>query len=240
MTTNQVKQTQLLPAVITVNNGVTKTVRRSMLLAEKFSDNKEYNKKGAQSVQLRQVVHTHVVYPATRYENNLQDNIFSAADFKSYGKEFTYKEERVAFIDVPEGLTLEQVQAKITQAEKENGACIYKITSSKPIVTEGQEYQMKQPGATKTMADYANSQVVQDGNGNLIIRGDKVVFRRTFFWSTKKDDVNLITEDPRDTYHTPEIIEKINQNNLIVKNSDEDDEQPETKDSFTSQDIFKI
>lgn len=168
----------------------------------------DYQKPGTLTAQLRQVMTTKSYYPSKQVTSDLGANLFEAGDFGFEEKDFTSVENRIAWIDVPETYTEEQVKSKLLEANQK-GACLYKILSNKPIVTNHQQYSISV--GNKTMDDFANTQVVRysegsDKAGQIILdENNKPQYRKIFLWNTPMHDQDIRNSDPNDVYMSAEI-----------------------------------
>lgn len=172
----------------------------------------DYQKEGTLTAQIRQTVTTKSFYPSKKTSNNLQANIFSNEDFGFEEQEFTSTEERVAWLPVPANAKQAEVAKKLAAASAK-GACIYRVLSNVPILSEDQKYAISQ--SLRTMDDFANSQVVRypegtkdkddnDISGQIVLdKAGNVQYRRTFFWNTPMDDQDA--RDANDVYISAEL-----------------------------------
>lgn len=153
----------------------------------------EFQKEGTKTAQLRQVRETRSTYPSKRIDSSLQQNFFDSEDFGFEGKTFDGQETRMAFVLVPENVTMEQMQVKLEAANK-NGACIYRVLSNQPILDEHQLYAISQ-GLT-TVDRFANAQIVRYPEGHekagqiTLDKASRPQYRKTYFWNTKREDVD--------------------------------------------------
>lgn len=201
------------------NNSVRKEIVKSVLEASRVYSS-DFQKEGTQTAELRQSIKTKAFYPAMAVSNDLQDNVFSAKeDFGATEKEFENVENRVAWIDVPHGTTVEEVQAKLAP---HSGACLYKMMSNKPILTSQQKYAIDNPELDVDMNTFANTQVVRypadhASAGQIVtdVNG-KVQYRAVFFSKVVKEDVDSRTADTADFYASPEIKAEINQEDNVI------------------------
>jgi len=102
-----------------------------------------------QQAQIRNKVES--TYPEAGVGNSLNDSIFGDEDF-GFGEGETFTENRVAWMDVPVGLTVEQVQEKLNSFPH---ARIYRVMSLKPILTDEQKRAM-----TTGISEYVDSDSV--------------------------------------------------------------------------------
>lgn len=190
--------------------GITRiiTVGKVTVDAEKGIYKSDFQKDKTSSVMFRQVINTHSIYPAARVSSDKQNNLFSDEEFGfDGGQEFDSVSNRVAFMDVPETMTVAQVQAKISA-----NACIYKCLSNRPVLTTNQMSAIQ--AGLRSLDQFANSQAIRypeneqtmtNGTaGKLILDAEgKVQYRAQFFSNVEKAD-----EDERGTveyYLTPEL-----------------------------------
>lgn len=170
-----------------------------------------FQKAGTVTVQLRQVIDTTAYYLSTRLNNSMTENIFSQNELGAEEKAYSSKEERVAFINIPAKFDQAEVEKRLAEAGEK--AVIYKILSSKPILTSEQKSAINS-GIT-TLDKIANSQVARYGEGSdragelVFDQNGKVQYRSLFFSNEGKADSDLRTSDPSDTYMTPEIEQEV-------------------------------
>lgn len=188
---------------------ITKNVVKSAITVDKISAS-ENQKAGTLTAQLRQVITTNASYPSKRVGNEKQDSLFGTAEFGFTTQDFSSVENRVAFMHVPVGTTAEVVLAKLAQAPQ---SCLYKELSNKPIITEDQNYSITV--GQNTLESFANTQVVrypdspavaENLRGKIILDNNgKVQYRRVFYSSTPKEDVDGRTADVADAFISGEI-----------------------------------
>lgn len=187
-----------------MENSIRKTSTKTAITVDKIYAS-EHQKAGTKTAQLRQVVTNKSFYPSKQISNDLQDNVFSLAEFGFQEKEYTQIENRVCWIDVPSIIeNPDDVVAKIPA-----NATLYRIMSNHPIISSNQEYAISE--GLRTMADYANSQVVRYGDnhpsaGQLILDdNNKPQYRAIFFSASFKDDVDNRTQEAEDFFASAEI-----------------------------------
>lgn len=190
---------------VSEDRGIRKEVKTSPIaVARVYAAN--YQKEGTLTAELKQTITVDSYYPAKSVSNSFQDSLFSTKAFGFEEKSYTAEETRVAWIPVPVGTTLEQVQAAV-DANKQ--ATIYRILGNRPIVTEDQNYAISQ-GIT-TLDVIGESQAVRypqghEQAGKLILDANgKPQYKKTFFKSSKIEDQDMRTEDPADFYATPAV-----------------------------------
>lgn len=170
----------------------------------------DFQKEGTQSAELRQIVTTVSKYPSKRVSNNLQDNIFGTESFGFPIDEYQNESTRVAFIDVPLDVTLEDVEKQLAKFEK---AMIYQIISNHPILSDSQEYAIKE--GLITLDKIANSQAMRypasSPSAGQVILDDlaRPIYRGTFFSTTKVTDIDRRSSVESDFYISPELKAEI-------------------------------
>lgn len=189
---------------------IRKVVSKSPIIVDKVYKS-DYQKEGTLTAQLRQTVTTLSYYPSKAVSNNLQDNIFAAEQFGFGEQEFKNEENRVAWIDVPMGSTVESVTAQLSKFPE---AELYRVMSNRPIITDHQKYAID--NNITTLDVFANSQAVrfpvghpQEGELALDQNSGKVQYRAVFFKASKINDIDKRTSDPTDYYASPEILAEI-------------------------------
>lgn len=193
------------------NNEIRKEVSKSQITVDHVKSG-TYTKAGMEQAQLRQTVTTTSYYPSAKAGNSLSDNLFSQSEFTSVvDKTYTSHETRIAWINVPEGTTPEDIVARLAAAPE---ACIYKILSNKPILTNEQVQAIS--AGLKDMDDFAKTQVIRysegtkDAQGNdiggqiVLDTNQKVQYKATFFSNSVKEDVDERTAD--NEMYAPEFL----------------------------------
>ena len=174
-----------------------------------------FQKKGTKTATLKQTIKTTSYYPTKKITSNMQDNIYDLSDFGEEFKPEPYENVRVnvAFLnEVPEKETLEGIRAKMLGFPD---ACLYRVLSNEPFLTDNQKYAILQ--GLKTKEEFAKSQVVRNSAGNLILdKNGKVQYKCTFFSSTAKEDLDYRTSDPEDMYMTDSIELEYNEAILMA------------------------
>lgn len=193
------------------NNGIRSVVESSPVAFEKMYKN-DIQKEGTLTAQIRQTIIKSTFYPSKRVDSNMQENLFSTEEFGFGEQQFDGKEERVAWILVPENITEAAIMAKLAAANS-NGACIYKVLSNEPILDDNQKYAISQQ--LRTLNHYANAQAVRypenhDTTPNKLIldKEGNVQYRRTYFWLTPKEDQDI--RSTAKVYVSPEIAAELN------------------------------
>lgn len=159
----------------------------------------EFQKSNTRTAVLKQKVTIISVYQGAKHSNNMQDNVFSSSEFGDDEKNYTSVQNRVAFLEVPASVTLEQVREKLSKFPE---ACLYRVYSYRPILHDG--HQSALDNGLTTLDKIAMSQVLRYGAehanaGEIILHNGHVQYGKTFF-STKpeadKDLRGLITITP--------------------------------------------
>jgi len=191
----------------TETNGIVKKVSHGPVTIDKLYKS-DYQKKGTQSVQLRQLVTTDATYPSVQPKTG---GLFSTEEFGIEGQEFTSTEQRIAWVDVPEDVDAAAVQARL-DAMPEKG--IMKVLSNRPILSANQKNAVER-GVTE-LDTFANSQVVRypDGHekeGQLILdKSGKIQYRVNSFEPTLvKDTHDMRTPEPEDYYASEALAEEL-------------------------------
>jgi hypothetical protein len=157
------------------------------------------------SAELHQLVTTKSYYPAVKINNSLSINLFENSEFgeATEEQEFTAESDRVAFMFVPAGTTVEQVQERVNKMGDK--AWIYRILSNNPILSAEHKSAIANGLTTKDII--AESQVVRypkferDGvtlhefSEQLITdQNGKIQYRASYLTDTEKD-MDLRTDD---------------------------------------------
>lgn len=164
-----------------------KTTRGKIQFSRLFSNS--YQKAGSKTLEVKQIINTVSSYPSKKFNSNLQDGLYSEAEFGGEVTEFTSTETRVAWILVPETKTETEIRTMLSTLPN---ACIYKVLSNEPILDDNQKQAIV--NGLKAKADFANAQAVRYGDthenaGQLILDADgNVQYRRTFFSKEVRED----------------------------------------------------
>lgn len=192
---------------IQTTEGIVKKVVPGAVQLDKMYKS-DYQKDKTQTVQLRQEVTVTSIYPSTQPKTG---GLFDVADFGIEGKEYTSKEERVAWIDVPETATAEQVQERLDKLPNKG---IMKILSNRPILSANQKNAISRGIAE--LDTFAEKQIVRypEGHekaGQLILDPNgKVQYKVNNFEPVMKEHVmDLRNADPNDYYVSEEIAEEL-------------------------------
>lgn len=180
----------------------------------------DFQKPGTLTAELKQTVTTLSHYPAQVVVDSLQDNIFDTSAFGFEEKSFKNEETRVAWIDVPEGKTMEDVQEQLKAFE---GACLYKILSNRPIISDRQQHAIDSPDIEASLDTFANSQAARYGAdheeaGSLVMdKSGKIQYRGVYFSSSPKEDLDLRTVDIADFYASPELTAELTDSSIVIE-----------------------
>lgn len=197
-----------MEATTATATAVRKTVTRTGVTIDKVYVG-DYQKEGTKSCQLRQVVETKSYYPSKQIKSNMQDNPFSLVDFGFEEQEFSNKENRVAWIDVPAAASQDDVLAKIPTT-----ACLYKVLSNRPILTNNQAYAIDE--GLRKMEDFAATQIIRYGvesplSGQIVKdENGKPQYRQIFYSNVAKEDIDLRNASGTDYYASPAIVAEMN------------------------------
>lgn len=185
----------------------------------------QFQKPGTKTAQIRQVITTDSYYPTKQVSSNMQANIFDTADFGFEEQHYQNKENRVAWIPVPENATEEQIAKKLEEMTAK-GACIYRVLSNRPILDDHQKYAVSTRLNNVTLDTFANPQVLRFPKGHAkegqisLSADNKVVYRRTFFWNAPMEDSDKRNTDPADFYMSPEIQLELASTGIIATDAE--------------------
>jgi len=217
METNKAVAAATLVSETVLDNGAVVSISKGAITVDKVEAS-QYQKNKTLTATLRQIFKNVFTYPEAQVSNNMQDNLFKAEDFGFDMKSIERDENRVAFIDVPMNSTVESIAALLT---KNATACLYKVLSNQPILTDNQKRAIESVDIPLTLDDVANSQVVRypenakDKEGNSIAndlildKNGKVQYRAVFFKTTPTADIDNRNADPSDFYASPEISAEV-------------------------------
>lgn len=150
----------------------------------------DFQKTGSKTLEVKQIITKESHYPSKKYNSDLQDELFSDSDFGAEETVFTSTETRVAWIPVPADKTEAQVKQLVLQLPAT--ACIYKILSNYPILTDNQKSAISQ--SLKSIDEFADAQAIRYPNGHeqagelILDSNDCVQYKRTFFSKTAQAD----------------------------------------------------
>jgi len=156
------------------------------------------NEFGKLQAEIRQLVTTTKYYPSVKAGNSMSVSLFSDDEF---GDEtpYTSEENRVAWLKLPSDLTVEQVNALLKNKPK---ACIYRVLSSKPILTAEDNSAIKQGLTTEEHIALRQLCTNKDGITLLDDNGNHF-FRRLFFHADGMADMDIRTADA--VYNFPSV-----------------------------------
>lgn len=171
-----------------MSNANQTTVKRGKVQFSRLFSN-SYQKAGSKTLEVKQTIETVSSYPSKKYNSNLQDGLFSEAEFGTATTDYSTTETRVAWILVPETKGETEIRRMLDGITT---SCIYKVLSNEPILDDNQKQAIV--NGLKSMADFANAQAVRYGDnhenaGQLILDADgNVQYRRTFFSKEVRED----------------------------------------------------
>ena len=183
------------------NKATPSAIKRTESMIEVEEVNPHISNAKKMQAQIRMVVQT--TYPEAQVGNSRNESIFNAKDF-GFGDGETYDENRVAWIDVPIGSTVEGVQAKMDGFPE---ARIYRILSLTPTLTNEQVRAMEngfskyvdEDGVEKPidMNFYMNKQRIPSPAEDVDFADFKGLpqYRTTFFSSDGKEDIDTREEE---------------------------------------------
>jgi hypothetical protein len=166
----------------------------------------QYDDDRTETAQLRMDVLTTAFLQSKQISNEFQDNVFSPAECGYETEKKDSLEKRMAFLPVPAGTTVEQLQKLLD--EKFPNARIYRILSSEPIVRKGQQYRIDK--GELSLDTIISNQTVVDKNGELILFNGQPQYRQTFFNKDGlKEDVDTRTTTVTPIAKKEEVLESI-------------------------------
>lgn len=195
---------------------VQKTKERKAILVDRVYTS-SLQKSGTQTAQLRQEVVSTASYPTKQISNSHQDNPFAMDDFGFQKKDYVSTEQRVAFIDVPVGLSADDVLGNLPEK-----STLYRVLSNRPIITDSQQYAINSI-ADVSLDTFANRQIVRYPEGNelagQIVKdfNGKPQYRAVFYSNTPKEDQDLRNSDSEDFYASVQILAELNSNATVVQ-----------------------
>lgn len=200
------EQTNVLPTGVRI-------IRESGIITLDRLYANTFQKEGTLTAQLRQIVKVKSYYPTKKTASDMQEGLFTTAEFGFAEQEFVNVENRVAFLLVPANATEAMIQAKLDAANAKK-ACIYRVLSTEPILDENQRYAVDNHLNDMTLDRVANSQVMRYPAGHeqeqqLILWKGVPQYRRTFFWNSPMADQDARSADPAKQYVSPEIQEEL-------------------------------
>jgi len=183
------------------NNGIVKHVTRVGITVDDIYKS-DFQKKNTLTCQVRQVVTIAATYPSAKIANEFQGNLFKIEEFAGMDSEtHTSTQNRVAWLNIPTNMKKEDVEAAIVL---QPAACIYSITSSQPIISVDQQYGIEKGFTTKNTIAIRQILRYPEGHetaGEIVLDSNgKPQYRENFFWENHKEDIDLRTSDPVDTF----------------------------------------
>tara|TARA_R110002020_G_scaffold148076_8_gene323940 strand:- start:7762 stop:8370 length:609 start_codon:yes stop_codon:yes gene_type:complete len=192
-------------------NGVSKEVKLGELTAVKFVES-QYQKEGTKAVHIQQQIEVIKSYPTKKISNSLSSSLFESSEFDLEPNIISYETTRNVITIVPDKASLEDVQSML---DSRDGAKIYEIVSSKPVLSDEQINSIAEGRNTLTMDDYANRQVLrvpdnaESNAGGLVLDNyGQPQYKAQFFTLTQEDkDIRVDGE----FYASPEINAELNE-----------------------------
>lgn len=154
------------------------------------------------SAQIRQVVTRISLYPIEG-GNDKQDSLMASGP--QY-KEYKETKERVTWVDVAKGSTIESVQTMIDALED---ACIYQIVSFDVMdcITDGHIHQINNPESDLTLEKMQDSKLLKDKDNNPILKEGKRIYIARYFSKTRKEDINHLISSNGEVINDNDCIE---------------------------------
>lgn len=174
-----------------MSNATRKEVKRGKVSFSRLFAS-DYQKSGSKTLEVKQIISTTMYYPTKKFNSDLQDALFTESDFGVEENGYETTETRVAWIPVPANYN--EAQVKQVVANLPATACIYKMLSNTPILTDNQRQAINQ--GLKSLDDFADAQAIRYPNnsefaGELILDASgKVQYKRTFFSKTAQEDID--------------------------------------------------
>lgn len=182
---------------------------------------------GMKQAELRQEITHTAYYPKKQIKSSLNDTMFKMSDFDIDEEPFIRKEMRVCWVKVPETATVESTTAMLKNFPK---ACLYKILSNHPILSDNQVSAINNPELDFNMDKAADSQVVRYGEGEdkgkLILFNGKVQYKGIFFdrgeisegvsREKEKEDEDRRNSDLQDQYLSEAIAKEYHAVDAVV------------------------
>lgn len=194
----------------------------------------QYQKANTMTARLRQIINITSFYPSMKPTNSATENVFSDDEFDGTEEQpFVSNEQRIAFINVPDKATAEEVMKRIIALGEK--ARIYKVLSNHLILTEEQKSAIRNGITTKDII--ANSQAIRFGEGSekegqlITDTNGKVQYRQTYLSTSGKEDVDLRTSDANDMYLSPELEAELESGEFFTEASEIETVQPVTMDA---------
>ncbi len=165
-----------------------------------------YQKEGTETAEVKQIVETESLYPTKSVASNLQENVFETKEFGFASTSYNNKQTRVAWMEVPVGTSIEAVAERIAKFPE---ATIVQVLSNHPVLSDKQEYAIKNEITSKEVI--AESQVMRfpegsENAGKLILDSlGRPIYRGLYFRTTATEDVDNRSENPADFYATEAI-----------------------------------
>lgn len=194
-----------------MSNSIEKITTKSPIQVSRVYKS-DFQKEKSLTAELRQEITVVSKYPTASMNNSLNTNLFSNDDFGIETKNYSSKETRVAFINVPESMdTAEKVQEHLA---KFPNLCLYRILSNKPILSAEDIRAIEKGFITKDTK--ANSQIIRypensENAGQIALDNmDRPQYRRICISSSQMEDRDERNSEPNDFYMSAEIRNELN------------------------------
>lgn len=160
----------------------------------------QFQREGTLTAHLR--VEKTTNYTGGNINNSIDDKIFEEASF-NVTPISSHTSKRDYFLTVPESMdTVEKVQEHLKNFPDLH---IFVIVSNKPILTKEDEIVIE--SGYLTLEKKANSQVIKNEKGEIILRDGKPLFKRNCLSKVFREDEDITDTDPDNTFITQEIID---------------------------------
>lgn len=151
-------------------------------------------KEGLMRAQIRQEVVT--TYPATRPTDGISDSLYSTEEVLGNSEGQSYQSQRVCWILVPSDKTVEQVQADM--AKHPEATIFQQLSFDVEDVLSPNQKDGVAAGLTtlEALAESLKVQRPSESNPEMMEdvldrRNNRLIYRKTFFSITKREDVDM-------------------------------------------------
>lgn len=148
-------------------------------------------------------------YNASSVSNNMQ-SAFAPID-AYHLPESRYEKERVCWVDVPKGWSVEEAQKHLERMYASGKTpCIYQVLSFEPVLTDTDHAWME----TLDEADYevfienkkSKQMVLDPQTGEVALKGGRAIFRKLFYSDSFKEDIDLTKGSKVSAVDKPKVI----------------------------------
>jgi hypothetical protein len=166
--------------------------------------------------QLRQEVEVTSLFSKRTAQNDLNVALFSNKELGIEETPQTYISERVAFVDVPKGSTVHDINEYLKQ-EKLKNLTLYIIRSNHPILTNiekavlaaGKTNNTVETLSEKQIARYSKKHANEEKRNQIMLKNGKPFYSRTCVSTVRKADEDMRTEDPNDVTLHPVMAQEL-------------------------------